>query len=53
MFRFWSEAGGAGRAAAEDYSRSLYRDGYLSPDDFEGRLAALQKLRRDELKPVI
>ncbi len=40
-----------GSATAEDYLRSLYRTGFLSTDEFEGRQHALNRLKSGELKP--
>ena len=42
-----------GNILAEDFLRGLYREGYLSSEDFEDRLAALQLLRSGELKPSL
>jgi hypothetical protein len=40
-----------GSMSAEDFLRSLYRDQYLSAEDFDGRITALQRLKIGELKP--
>lgn len=37
----------------EDFLCGLYRDGFLSADDFENRCIVLQKLRDGELKPNV
>jgi len=37
--------------AAEDFLRTLYRDGVLSVDEFKTRLAHLERLRLGELRP--
>jgi hypothetical protein len=42
-----------GNRLADEFLRSLYRDGYLSYEEFENRLSALQLLRSGELKPTI
>ena len=42
-----------GNSLVEDFLRSRYRGGYLSQDDFEGRLEALRLLRGGELKPKV
>ncbi len=38
---------------AEDFLRTLYREGLLSPEDFKGRLSHLERLRAGELRPVL
>jgi len=40
-----------GATAAEDYIRTLYRDGFLNEGEFKQRLAALEKLAAGDLKP--
>jgi hypothetical protein len=42
-----------GAVAADEYLRTLYRDGLLSAEDFGARRAALEALRRRELKPLL
>lgn len=42
-----------GNASAEDFIRSLYRDGLLSEDELKDRLQALEQLKAGELKPKI
>jgi DNA-binding Lrp family transcriptional regulator len=42
-----------GNRLADEFLRSLYRDGYLNPEDFESRLSALQLLRSGELRPIL
>lgn len=37
---------------AEDFLRTLYREGLLSPEDFKGRLSHLERLRAGELRPA-
>jgi len=39
--------------AAEDFLRTLYREGLLSPEDFKGRLSHLERLRAGELRPAL
>ena len=41
-----------GSIAAENFIRSLYRDGYLGAEEFKARVDALQKLASGELKPM-
>ncbi len=38
---------------AEDFLRTLYREGLLSSNDFKGRLSHLERLRAGELRPVV
>ena len=38
---------------ADDFLRSLYRDGLLSEDELKDRLQALESLKAGELKPII
>ena len=38
---------------AEDFLRTLYREGLLSSEDFKGRLSHLERLRAGELQPVL
>jgi hypothetical protein len=42
-----------GALIADDFLRVLYRDGLLSLDDFGARRAALESLRRRDLKPSL
>jgi hypothetical protein len=42
-----------GHVSAEDYLRSLYREGLLNPEELKSRLAALEQLRNGHLKPTI
>lgn len=42
-----------GDSDAEDFMRVLYREGFLSGDEFEERLSHLQRLRAGELRPPI
>lgn len=42
-----------GNRLVDEFLRSLYREGYLSPEEFESRLASLQLLRSGELKPIL
>lgn len=42
-----------GAVAADEYLRTLYRDGLLSAEDFGVRRQALEALQRRELKPQI
>jgi hypothetical protein len=42
-----------GSKLADEFMRSLYREGYLSSEEFESRLLALQLLRSGELKPIL
>ena len=42
-----------GSALARDFLRSLYRDGFLSDKELEGRLSHLERLECGDLKPVI
>lgn len=42
-----------GDRLVDDFLRGLYRDGYLSSEEFESRLSALQLLRNGELKPIL
>jgi hypothetical protein len=42
-----------GDSDAEDFMRVLYREGFLSGEEFEERLAHLQRLRAGELRPPI
>ena len=37
----------------KEYLRTLYREGFLAPDEFEDRLSHLELLRNGELKPEI
>jgi 5-methylcytosine-specific restriction endonuclease McrA len=41
-----------GNSEAEDFLRVLFRDGFLSTDEFEQRLSHLERLRAGELRPV-
>jgi len=38
---------------AEDFLRTLYREGLLSSEDFKGRVSHLERLRAGELRPAI
>lgn len=38
---------------AEDFLRTLYREGLLSSEDFKGRLSHLERLRAGELRPPL
>jgi hypothetical protein len=38
---------------AEDFLRTLYREGLLSSEDFKGRLSHLERLRAGELRPKL
>lgn len=38
---------------AEDFLRTLYREGLLSSEDFKGRLSQLERLRAGELRPAV
>lgn len=38
---------------AEDFLRSLYREGLLSPEDLKGRLSHLERLRVGDLRPIL
>lgn len=38
---------------AEDFLRTLYREGLLSSEDFKGRLSHLERLRAGELQPAL
>ena len=40
-------------ATAEDFLRSIYRKGMLSESEFEGRLSAVEALKKGNLKPVL
>ena len=42
-----------GNRLVDEFLRGLYRDGYLSSEEFESRLSALQLLRSGELKPIL
>jgi hypothetical protein len=42
-----------GAMPAEDFVRRLYRDGFLSEQDFQGRLKALAELKDGQLKPIV
>lgn len=42
-----------GDSDAEDFLRVLYREGFLSSDDFEQRLSHLLRLRAGELRPAV
>jgi hypothetical protein len=42
-----------GDSDAEDFFRVLYREAFLSSDEFEQRLAHLQRLRAGELRPAV
>jgi hypothetical protein len=42
-----------GNIRAEDFIRQLYREGYLSALELEGRLSALGELRDGQLKPKL
>ena len=42
-----------GSIMAENFLRLLYREGYLSPEEFDNRLTALQCLRDGQLKPNV
>jgi len=39
-------------STAEDWLRTLYREGFLGAQDFEGRQSHLERLRAGELKPA-
>ncbi len=39
--------------AAEDYLRTLYREGFLSSEEFEDRLSHLEALKNGQLRPEI
>jgi hypothetical protein len=41
-----------GATSAEDFLRRLFREGYLSDLEFQGRLQALAQLKAGELRPV-
>lgn len=38
---------------AEDFLRTLYREGLLSSEDFKGRLSHLERLRAGDLRPAL
>lgn len=40
-----------GSSTAEDWLRTLYREGFLKAPDFQDRLSHLERLRAGELKP--
>jgi hypothetical protein len=42
-----------GDSDAEDFFRVLYREGFLSGEEFEQRLSHLQRLRAGELRPPV
>lgn len=42
-----------GALLADDFLRALYRTGYLSVEEFDGRCAMLNRLRLGELKPEV
>lgn len=42
-----------GNRLVDEFLRGLYRNGYLSAEEFESRLSALQLLRSGELKPIL
>jgi hypothetical protein len=42
-----------GSTSAEDFIRRLFREGYLSELEFEGRLRALVQLKNGELRPPL
>ncbi|HTU93104.1 MAG TPA: HNH endonuclease signature motif containing protein [Gemmataceae bacterium] len=42
-----------GASDAEDFFRVLYREGFLSNDEFQQRLSHLQRLRAGELRPSL
>jgi hypothetical protein len=42
-----------GKSDAEDFLRVLYREGFLSGDEFEQRVSHLQRLRAGELRPAL
>jgi hypothetical protein len=42
-----------GDSDAEDFLRILYREAFLSGDEFEQRLSHLQRLRAGELRPAV
>jgi 5-methylcytosine-specific restriction endonuclease McrA len=42
-----------GNADAEDYLRFLYREAFISSDEFEQWLSHLQRLRDGELRPSL
>ena len=42
-----------GTFVADDFLRTLYRDGYLNADDLQDRLSHLERLSSGELKPRI
>lgn len=41
-----------GKSSAGDFLRSLYRNCYLSEDEFEGRMEALKRLSEGNLRPI-
>jgi len=41
------------KSSAEDLLRSLYRDGFLSDAEFEGRMKAFRSLREGALRPEV
>jgi hypothetical protein len=41
-----------GTASAEDFLRRLFREGYLSELEFQGRLQALAQLKAGDLRPT-
>ncbi|MGQ0633462.1 MAG: HNH endonuclease [Planctomycetaceae bacterium] len=42
-----------GATTAEDFLRTLYREGFLGASEFEGRVSHLQRLLAGEIKPTI
>ncbi|MBU2851646.1 HNH endonuclease [Acidithiobacillus ferrivorans] len=42
-----------GAMSAEDFLRRLFREGYLSDAEFQGRIIALEKLKAGELRPPL
>jgi hypothetical protein len=42
-----------GFSSAEDFLRTLYRESFIGPTEFEDRLSHLERLRSGELKPAV
>ncbi|MEX1060456.1 MAG: HNH endonuclease signature motif containing protein [Methyloceanibacter sp.] len=42
-----------GASSAEDFVRQLFREGYLSEEEFDARLKALSDLKQGHLKPAL
>lgn len=42
-----------GNRLVDEFLRNLYREGYLSAEEFEGRLSNLHLLKSGELKPIL